>query len=74
MSAFDLQLILVSSPQVKRQAAGSRKRNPYSIEELLKKPDKRKKIEVNDSLVEKERKKDDCEAIDEQTLNVEVCD
>lgn len=48
----------------------SRKRNPYSIEELLKKPEKKRKS-ASSFVVEEEKKI--CEA-NEETLNVESCD
>lgn len=48
----------------------SRKRNPYSIEELLKKPEKKRK-NASSFVVEEEKKI--CEA-NEETLNVESCD
>lgn len=55
----------------------SRKRNPYSIEELLKKPEKKRKtLVVNDAReINRDTEKEVvCEASDDATLNVETCD
>lgn len=54
----------------------SRKRNPYSIEELLKKPEKKRKtLLVNDAReVNRDAVEEVCETSDDATLNVETCD
>lgn len=51
----------------------SRKRNPYSIEELLKKPEKKRKtILANNAKICREIEKDVGET--SEPLNVETCD
>lgn len=76
--AFDFWLI-ANFQQVKSSkkssAVTSRKRNPYSIEELLKKPEKRRKIEIaNEITRELETDSYDVNEEEEPTVNVETCD
>ena len=52
-------------------SASSRKRNPYSIEELLKKPEKRRKT-LQDVAQPREQEKQ--LIAEEPTVNVETCD
>lgn len=53
----------------------SRKRNPYSIEELLKKPEKRRKVELrlSETAITRDLEKDGSDA-GEEPVNVETCD
>jgi hypothetical protein len=60
--------------QVKSTNMTSRKRNPYSIEELLKKPEKRRKVEIVTE-IKRDLKEESCDTNDEEpTVNVETCD
>lgn len=56
--------------------SSSRKRNPYSIEELLKKPEKKRRAEPIVELKADLRdiNQQDCETNDEPNVNVETCD
>ena len=56
---------------IKMNKKTSRKRNPYSIEELLKKPDKKRKTDEKDDIFETSKSE---EISDEINLNIEVCD
>ncbi|XP_070496580.1 paired box pox-neuro protein [Chironomus tepperi] len=62
---------LESQENEKFKKKTSRKRNPYSIEELLKKPEKKRKIENKDELFETQTPEEISEEIN---LNIEVCD
>jgi hypothetical protein len=58
----------------KTSVATSRKRNPYSIEELLKKPEKRRKIQVTNE-IRRDLETNSCGVNEEEpTVNVETCD
>lgn len=65
-------LFLQMNPSLTLSNSESRKRNPYSIEELLKKPEKKRKI-ILASSINRETEKKVCET-NEETLNVETCD
>jgi hypothetical protein len=56
-------------------ALTSRKRNPYSIEELLKKPEKRRKVEAIKEIT-RDLETDSCDVNEDEepTVNVETCD
>ncbi|KAG5675690.1 hypothetical protein PVAND_005574 [Polypedilum vanderplanki] len=63
---------LDSHDNEKLKTTTSRKRNPYSIEELLKKPEKRRKI-ADENFNEKAGE-NEVETNEEVNLNVDVCD
>lgn len=64
---------MISHRQVK--SLTSRKRNPYSIEELLKKPEKRRKVELrlSETAITRDLEKDGSD-VGEEPVNVETCD
>lgn len=65
---WQVKTLLASS-----SVTSSRKRNPYSIEELLKKPEKKRKtLLINDAKICREIEKDAGET--SETLNIEICD
>ncbi|CRK99912.1 CLUMA_CG013215, isoform A [Clunio marinus] len=58
-----------------KSSSNSRKRNPYSIEELLKKPEKRRKTEIHlKTNFREENEKDVNNHVEEPLVNVETCD
>jgi hypothetical protein len=72
MAPPKIKRIFSFSPHPQLKSTTSRKRNPYSIEELLKKPEKRRKI-ASENFSEKAETDADT-ANEEVNLNVDVCD